>query len=325
MSKQILFTLLLTGILFSTACRKDIKSGTAADQADPQTATAGVHPSAAHPDEVLTPGGWRPASKTGSIGSGQYLDASNDRLVKRSTTGRGILSDYGPVENKAGHLPDYPTNVNIPKDRALPLGSGWITYTYWTNPSATPISYFSTSWVVPPAPTTNSGQTIFLFNGLQNASYILQPVLQWGVSAAGGGNYWAIANWYVDGANGTALYSNLIRVNPGTSLQGIMTLTGSSGTKYSYTSAFAGYPSITLTVNNVAKLYWAAESMEAYSVATCNNYPATAKTRLSNIELKVGGAQAPLSWTVANPVTDCGQHSTVVTPGTPGGIVDIYY
>ena len=30
-----------------------------------------------------------------------------------------------------------------------------------------------------------------------DTSAVLQPVLQWGVSAAGGGNYWAIASWYL--------------------------------------------------------------------------------------------------------------------------------
>lgn len=52
-------------------------------------------------------------------------------------------------------------------------------------------------WLVPGAPTDNGGQTIFLFIGIEDSSEnaILQPVLQWGPSAAGGGAYWAIASW----------------------------------------------------------------------------------------------------------------------------------
>ena len=46
-------------------------------------------------------------------------------------------------------------------------------------------------------------RTIFLFNGIQNSTSIYQPVLQWGPSAAGGGNFWTVASWYVDGAGGT--------------------------------------------------------------------------------------------------------------------------
>lgn len=53
-----------------------------------------------------------------------------------------------------------------------------------------------------------------MFSGIQNSTMIYQPVLQWGESAAGGGNYWGVASWYVDGQGGLALHSNLVRVNP---------------------------------------------------------------------------------------------------------------
>ena len=54
---------------------------------------------------------------------------------------------------------------------------------------------------------------------------IYPPVLQWGPSAAGGGNYWAVASWYADGQGGQAFYSQLVQVsNPGDILVGIMTL-----------------------------------------------------------------------------------------------------
>ena len=44
---------------------------------------------------------------------------------------------------------------------------------------------------------------------------IYQPVLQWGVSAAGGGNSWAVASWYADGQGGHSFYSQLVPVNEG--------------------------------------------------------------------------------------------------------------
>ena len=315
MSKYILSFILLSTIAF-TACKKE-QAGTSAGQAVAPANKVQIVP---HQDSVLTPVGWVQKSQVHHVETGEYLSGDGNRLRKYNRQGK-VVADYGTIEQKNTNTPFYPNNAKAGKD-IFPLGSGWITYTYWTNSSATPISYFNTNWTVPPAPAVNSGQTIFLFNGLQNANNILQPVLQWGPSAAGGGNYWAIANWYV--GNNT-VYSNLIPVAPGTNLQGIMSLIGGGGSTYSYTSAFAGYPSITLTVNNIPKLYWAAESLEAYGVATCSNYPNTAKTRLSAIELRVGSSQAPLSWGVANAVTDCGQHAIVVAQGTPNGIVDIYY
>jgi hypothetical protein len=293
-------------LLCFTACRKDQQRPTIGVWSAPSSS-----PSSS--DSVLTPGGWRSAARVTRVNNGEHISVADGRLSKVSDATGRVVRDLGAVVN------DDPL-----AKRVLPLASGWITYTYWTNTATTPITYFSTTWTVPPAPSTNNGQTIFLFNGLQNNSYILQPVLQWGPSAAGGGNYWALANWYV-GSDGSAVYSNLVRVNPGTVLTGIMTQVGTTGSNYNYTSAFSGYPAITITVNNIQKLYWAAESLEVYSPAVCTDYPNTAKTRLSNIEIRRGTAQAPLSWSVANAVTDCGQHSTVVTNGSPNGIVDIYY
>ena len=312
--------LMLISVFLFTACGKE--QAKSVNEQTPAT-TNPVTPAA---DEVLTPGGWRPASKVGRVDAGEHLTVVNDRLSKvDDATGR-LVKDFGVIERKGGTLPDYPTNVNIPEARRiLPLGSGWIAYTYWSNPSSTPITSFSSTFTVPPAPSGSHGQTIFLFPGLQNSSYILQPVLQWGPSAAGGGNYWAIANWYVDGSSGTALFSSLVRVSSGTVLKGIMTQTGTTGSNYNYKSAFSGYFSIDLNVTNIQKLYWAAESLEAYGVTVCADYPNTAKTTFSGITLLVGGANAPLSWTVANAVTDCGQHATVVTNGSPNGIVDLYY
>jgi hypothetical protein len=320
----VLSGILLLSTLSFTACQKEQARQTDDETNITQVANTNSNASS-HADEVLTPGGWRPKSKVAHIESGYHLSGEGNRLRKINDHNGKAVQDFGVLENKAGNAPDYPANVNVPAGRVLPLGSGWITYTYWSNPSATPISYFNTNWTVPPAPATSSGQTIFLFNGLQNSSYILQPVLQWGASAAGGGDYWAIGNWYVDGANGSALYSDLVQVDPGTNLQGIMTLTGSSGSQYSYTSAFAGYPNITLTVSNINKLFWAAESMEAYGVTQCSDYPNTDKTSLSAIEIKTGSTNAPLSWTAVNSVVDCGQHSNIVANGSPAGIVDIYY
>ena len=102
----------------------------------------------------------------------------------------------------------------------------------WTNTTGHPISYFSTKWIVPPAPATDNGQLVYLFNGIQQTSsgpFILQPVLQWGVSPAGGGSYWSITNWYVNGMGGIALKGNLVQVNSGDVLRGVMTLTGTVG------------------------------------------------------------------------------------------------
>jgi hypothetical protein len=63
-------------------------------------------------------------------------------------------------------------------------------------------------WTVPPAPATQSGQTIYLFNGMQDSvPMILQPVLQWGALQVGGGNSWTVASWYGADIAGSAFYT----------------------------------------------------------------------------------------------------------------------
>jgi hypothetical protein len=62
--------------------------------------------------------------------------------------------------------------------------------------------------------------------------------LQWGTSAAGGGNYWAVASWLADGQGGPAFYSQLVQVKPGDVFVGVMTLTGQSPNGLSYNCEF---------------------------------------------------------------------------------------
>lgn len=77
--------------------------------------------------------------------------------------------------------------------------SGWIAYAFWNNATGSPITSFKTVWLVPPGPASQDNQLIYIFNGIQNASMIYQPVLQWGNNNSFGGNYWCVACWYADG------------------------------------------------------------------------------------------------------------------------------
>jgi hypothetical protein len=96
-----------------------------------------------------------------------------------------------------------------------------------------------------------------------SGAHIIQPVLQWGPSAAGGGNYWAITNWYADGQGGAASFKPLIRVNPGDVVQGVKTCTGQSDSEYSYKSSFVGHPTADVTVSDVDQLTWASAATVA--------------------------------------------------------------
>lgn len=261
---------------------------------------------------VVTPGGFRPKSFTHKVSRDSVLESANRNIVLKNT--------------KTGKLKEFPVQ-EVAKRNMLALGSGWIAYAFWNNGTGEAVTSFKTSWTVPSNPVDQSNQTIFIFNGIQNygANFgILQPVLQWGTSAAGGGQYWSIASWYVT-SDGHAYYTSLIKVNAHDRLTGVMTLTNKTGNLFSYNCEFENYPQSVLTVNNIAELIWCNQAMEAYSVNACSNYPATNVTAMGNIAINTGGNTPLLNWTPVNNVQDCGQHCVVVSNSASNGEVDIYY
>ncbi|MBV8096632.1 MAG: hypothetical protein JO110_25990 [Acetobacteraceae bacterium] len=275
-------------------------------------------------EQVLTPGGLRPKSQVHLVEPGHSLRMTNGRVQKIHPSG-AMVADLGEIPSRPGPGPLMPRNVFPPEAIRPALGSGWIAYAYWSNNTGHPISSFSTTWVVPPVPATQSGQTIFLFNGIQNSTMIYQPVLQWGPSAAGGGNYWSVASWYADGQNGQAFHTTLVRVNVGQTLIGIMTLTGQSASGFTYNCEFQGIANTSLPIQNVQQLTWAAETLEAYSVQHCSDYPNCWFTAMRNIAIACGTTTPSISWTAQNAVTDCGQHCVIVSNSATEGEVDIFY
>jgi len=155
---------------------------------------------------------------------------------------------------------------------------------------------------------------------------ILQPVLQWGNSPAGGGSFWAITNWFVGSPEtGIALHGPLVQVNSGDILQGIMTLQGQSGNKFSYRSSFNGFPSCDLSISDIEELTWANETLECYGLKQFSDYPNTQLTAMTNIEIRVGEAQSLIQWLPHNNVTDNGQHCSIISNASPNGSVTLCY
>jgi hypothetical protein len=280
---------------------------------------------------VLTPGGYRPKSQVRHVEPGHVLRISaGGNLQKVQRRSGKVVADFGPVAHKAAGEPLMPKNVSVPAPaktagKVPDLGSGWISYAYWNNATGNAITSFSTTWVVPPEPAAQDGQTIFLFNGIQNSSWIYQPVLQFGTSEAGGGNYWAVASWYADGQGGAAYYSQLVPVNPGDVLVGVMTLTGSGASGFDYECVFQGIANTDLPVQNVQQLTWCAETLEAYNIKQASDYPATQETAFRDISIQTGGINPTIAWTAVDAVTDCGQNCVVVSNSSTNGEIDIFY
>jgi hypothetical protein len=279
---------------------------------------------------VITPGGFRPKGRVHMIEPGYLVSGEGGRLRKVHFLG-GVVADLGPLIPRPEKEPLMPRNVTrTPPGPSLPgripaLGSGWITYAWWLNATGRPTTSFATTWVVPPAPKTQSGQLIYLFNGIQNSSMIYQPVLQWGYNGAFGGNYWCAASWYADGQSGQATHSTPVPVNPGQVLVGIMTLMGQSGTQFSYNCQFQGIPNTSLPITNVQELTWCAETLEAYNLTQCSDYPNADLTAFRSIDIRTQAGAPAVVWTPQTDVAGCGQHTIVVSDANPAGEVDLYY
>jgi hypothetical protein len=187
-------------------------------------------------------------------------------------------------------------------DAPTPTVNGWVEAAWWDAPS-TPTK-LSTTWTVPPAPTTYHGQTVFFFPSFEPAAggRIVQPVLQYGPSAAGGGQYWAIASWYV----GTStVHSTLQQVNAGDTITGTMTTTGDCSTgscKFVIvTRDVTSSHSRTLSVYETEP-YTAVQAgvLEAYQINACSDLPAATTTKFSKLVVdEPSGAVTP-PWSARN-------------------------
>jgi hypothetical protein len=274
-----------------------------------------INPSSPRPGEtpmdadfILTPGGYRHRSLVHRVEPGYAVRLSPEKAQLLDLATNALL-DISKPTMAIGKFPA--------------LGCGWIATSYWNNATGRAITSFRTTWQVPAEPATSSNQLIYLFNGItrfSNNSAILQPVLQWGASPDGGGPSWAVASWYVH-TTGQAFYTPLVRVNVGDTLVGVMTLTGRSGRTFNYSSEFQGIAGTNLAVQNIDELLWCSETLEAYGVTQCSDYPASRLTAFREIGIQTGNVVPNVTWGVENEVTDCGQRAEVVSSSE----VDIYY
>jgi hypothetical protein len=308
---------------------------------DSSESTPGASLVSSEPDFVITPGGQRKRSLVHHIPDGTALDSTNLKLRNVLPSG-DLMADFGALKPREGGQPLMPFNVTLPTlptpkvvqtlapteapaTPTPPLANGWITYASWYNNTGIPISSFSTTWKVPPAPISKGSQIVYLFNGIQNSTMIYQPVLQWGNDGFGGGQYWVVASWYADGQGGPAFHSTFVRVNPGDILTGVITLTGRNGNMFNYNCEFTGIAGSSLPITNVEELKWCIETLECYNMVRATSYPPTFRTRMRDIKIATGSTNPNLAWQINNPVTDCGQHTDVVSNSSVNGEVDLCF
>ena len=258
----------------------------------------------------ITPGGIRHKSLIHLVQPHEVVRLDGERM-KRFDTRTETFVEPAPAE----HLPELPAP-----------GSGWITYGAYTEPAANVIRSMTTTWTVPPEPTREDGQLLYLFNGLQDSpvTQILQPVLQWGTSPAGGGNSWALASWLVT-ATDVFRTQTLVEVPPGAVLTGVMRMVSLHPTWSFWICEFTGFADTTLSVNVAGQLVMPVQTLEAYTVTECRDYPATLMTSMRNIGVETQNGPLETGFSAFDSATECGQHAVVVSNAAGSGQVDLYY
>lgn len=291
---------------------------------------------------IQTPFGSRPASQVHLVENGSHLQFKDNHLLKVQTASGKVVEDFGlqvagnVVNNEAGPPKmtlGTPTNGNeiVPGQN-----SGWITYAQ--NNTPIPVSDFYVNWHIPTLPTTNNGQTLYIFSGLKDGldpdSHILEPVLQYGDNGTFGGNYWTIDNWYASCSTCPVYYATPVSLDPGvppsylpqgyyyqTLLQGLIRQTAHTGSSYSYFSGFWGYSSYYLWVDNIPQLTYPVAGMEAYGMTQYTDYPQDLVCRMEGVSITTeNDVPFTLNWTPYNIVTDVGQHTSI-----NNGEADLYF
>lgn len=281
---------------------------------------------------VMTPFGRVPASQVHSVEPGTEITVLNGRIAKINSQTRALMEDYGafdPSEKTPLHarvIPNRQTGSvkDIPSE---PVGNGYLTY--YTIPSGTTISSFSTTWTVPNNPEyidTPGYQTYFIWNGLESGdgNTFMQPVLEWG--NINGARY-DIANW--GALNNNYFHGTAIDVNPGTQITGVMTLTASTKKSYTYSIAFTGYPSATYTETFKEPATTLYEDFEAYTSDYIYWPNSTDVSMMSNVlMLKGESANQEITWTIDSDgaaYTPSGKNTLVYDNGTTSNYVNFYF
>jgi len=189
-------------------------------------------------------------------------------------------------------------------------GPAWKAWAEYNNSAA--VTRLTTAWTVPPSPPSFTNQILYYWNGIeptQNTA-VLQPVLQFGETPAGGDNYWAIASWYVSDI--TAQFSDLVKCTINT-VVGDLSVDNSG----SWTVTGVCSPQKTvLTYNPKDTPYtWAYPCvLEAYEVTDCNNqYPSSNKLSFTNVQVEVAGSQVTPTWVPQTKNNLCQEHVTVTS------------
>lgn len=243
-------------------------------------------------DSVATPAGWRPRACVHEVPNGAHV----------SVSGRVTRLDGSTFQvPKCLHIA-HPNGLRFGRGapRVAPTNSGWMEYAY-TSLSGNSYHQLTAGWRVPARPTgTYAGtQVYYSFPGLENGSYIIQPVIQYGYNNEYGGSYWTAVSWRCnDGTDCT--HGTPVTINPADSVIGSVTASACVNGTCTWTISTVDVTQGTRsdwTVDDAENYDWSTGgAVEVYGLNTCSQYPVNG-VFYSGISLfdKYGTHQSP-SW-----------------------------
>jgi hypothetical protein len=241
-----------------------------------------------HSGWIRIPGALVRSDCVHEVPTGAMVEMSDDNEITGNVTLNGeVIAHYEPCSEKpviTGTRKRSAASAN-----ASGTGNGPVEDSQWDLPLAANdnIDYLGNTWTVPAYPSTG-GALIYLYNAIapESGDWILQPVLQYGESGVGGGNYYTISSWLI-GANGYAFYSPLVEVNPGDTILGHTGLNEVSGsTFYFMTEAkdetTGRYSWIKTHISHEHWTWAFAGVLEVYGLSTCSQLPSSNELTFRN-------------------------------------------
>jgi len=151
--------------------------------------------------------------------------------------------------------------------------NGWLDYAGWYPPTGqNNLDSFIANYTVPKDPTSNSGQVLFYFIGMQDNAFpavnIVQPVLTWGNGVTG----WNMASWDCCPSNITVQSKTVSGLQAGDLITGTIKRVNSV-TWYIDCTLLRTMQNTTLYAQPGSETYdWADVTLEVYYIATCNEF-----------------------------------------------------
>lgn len=227
--------------------------------------------------------------------------------VSLSLAAASFRTPFGPSKTKplvfaSGHVVNVATHPK-PVDRRSPRPLGWIADAVYTAPRRS--RSFGGSWVVPPLPAKNDGQTLYLFTGIQptfsGPLVIAQPVLAYQQNQ---GEAWTLASWFCCDAG----HSTPISASPGDRISGIIDY--SPGQWKIVTMNLNTGKSTTLLVNTTEILNQYYVTLETYGIQQCSDYP-TGSTTFKNLTAFDANGRVNLQWSIQQQDPTCRETALV--------------